>query len=156
MSKLAIKIESPRHGDKIVAYFVSQGARPKSGMPKTLKSHWVGWYLFASGGLIHVAHSEEELPHWAIVSLLPEPKAFPRKMWVSNESDKDASKDRREREVLCRVTYGGYQAYVTPAKFGGFELWNFAVEIDQEIKEVTLEQISKKFNIPIDDLRIRL
>lgn len=88
------------------------------------------------------------------------PNPFPKKMWVSDESEDDARKNKLERLVIVYCSILNYPWIAVIPEFHSFiSRYKYAVDIpekkEEPVVELTLDQIAEKFNISVDKLKIK-
>lgn len=81
--------------------------------------------------------------------------SYPKKMYIA---DLESSlKYKRVEEVLAEVEVEGKPVYITKSRCAdNYFAWKFAKDIDEpKVLEVTMDEIAKKFNVNVEQLKIK-
>lgn len=148
MEKIAIKSDGTNEmGERIISYLLSLGGKNKHKYEGTSKNSY--YYISANGNI------DETYPCPAGYTEIFLNDEYPKYMWIG-ETEKEAKNKQNKRFVLCRLkTPSGKIHYIYEnEEFEGLNCASFAMDIPQ-ITEITLEEVAKKFDIPLSQLRIK-
>ena len=155
MKKVAIKSRGGDHGLRVIKYLESIGGNNVLSLNGRDSS---AYYLIENPNNFIGAYPG--IPEGYTEILLPEEEEskYPRMMWVNDTSEDSARKNKREcniiAEVFCKYFGKIYVAFINSSN--NYCTWKYAVEIEQpQTIELTLQQIAEKFDVPVEQLRIK-
>lgn len=92
-------------------------------------------------------------------NLYPKEKIFPKWMMVSNCPLTEKNPGQKRKVFMYKnhqfISWAYAETEEEVEKCIVTRAWPFAIDIPQEIKEVTLQEIAEKFNVPVSQIRIK-
>ncbi len=153
-----IEVLDPEHGKEVIKWWKSQGVDTKNFNGNASKrDNCNSRYYGLISGIFSNYMIEHIIPAHAIILTLPEDKAFPRWMWVNTDENEIACLRKRYVIYYNKQLIYPYLAiheddekkYFNEENNIRTAEWKYAKEIeeeeDEEVTEVTMEQVCKKF-----------
>lgn len=165
LDNIVVEVLNKEHGKKVIDFFKNKGVNTRNcdGTCNREDGHINRYYGIIDNRFSFHALAKVDRYNARIVTLeelIESTNVYPKVMWVSNFADFRA---QRKRVVFAKKAneYIAWQAAETIEEAENVTIcsgWKYAKDVEPEvspIKELTMQEIADKFQIPVDNLRIK-